>query len=220
MPAGCWVSTRPISTPTGPPVPQPSLAASSTPVGACGPDRRDDQTRSARWLDPRIRAGRVAVAGFRAPTRITAHPTWAWVTQQARNLLMDLEDRASRFLVRDRDTKFTQAFDEVFTAAGVEILKIPSSVPSRERLCRTLGAHRPGRVPGLDPGLERPAPEPGADQVPGALQHRSTAPGPRSGHPGTCSSGERRRVGVGQDVRRIERIDVLGGLIHEYHRAG
>jgi len=52
---------------------------------------------------------------------ITAHPTGAWTVQQARNLLMDLAGRAARFefLIRDRDSKFTAAFDDVFTGNGV-----------------------------------------------------------------------------------------------------
>jgi putative transposase len=64
-------------------------------------------------------------------TGITAHPTGSWVVQQARNLTMVLEDRVHpvKFLIRDRDTKFTSSFDEVFRSDGIRIIRTPVRAP-------------------------------------------------------------------------------------------
>jgi transposase InsO family protein len=62
---------------------------------------------------------------------VTTHPAGWWTAQQARNLLMDLRERAGRFkfLIRDRDGKFTAGFDEVFAGNGTRVIKTPVRSP-------------------------------------------------------------------------------------------
>jgi putative transposase len=61
----------------------------------------------------------------------TAHLDGPWTTQQARNLLMDLDEWADdfRFMVRDRAGQFTASFDTVLGGAGIEVVKIPPGCP-------------------------------------------------------------------------------------------
>lgn len=61
----------------------------------------------------------------------TTHPDGPWTTQQARNSLIDLDDRAAdfRFLIRDRAEQFTASFDAVLADAGIDVVKIPPRCP-------------------------------------------------------------------------------------------
>jgi len=62
---------------------------------------------------------------------VTTHPDGPWTTQQVRNLLTDLGDRAAdfQFLVRDRAGQFTDSFDALLSAAGMQVVKIPPRSP-------------------------------------------------------------------------------------------
>jgi putative transposase len=76
---------------------------------------------------------------------VTANPDGAWVTQQARNLMIVLgeQGRRVRFLLRDRDAKFCRGFDEVFRSQGAAVLPPRSRRPTRTR-SRSGGSRRCG----------------------------------------------------------------------------
>jgi transposase InsO family protein len=143
----------------------------------------------------------------------SSNPTGAWVTQQARNLGLELADQGVRLLIRDRDSKYCATFDEVLRNSGIRVVETPVRSPQAnaiaERFVRTVRAEcldwllilnrrhldRVLRVYVDHYNLHRP--------------HRALklqSPQPREPPP-TATIGE------------IERRDRLGGLIHEYYRA-
>jgi putative transposase len=144
---------------------------------------------------------------------ITAHPTGEWVTQQARNLLMNLGDRADgfKFLIRDRDAKFTVAFDAVFAAAGVRIIKSPVRAPRANAIAeRWVGSVRRECLDRMLITGERHLRLVLTEYTDHYNQHRphralqQDPPAGRAHPPAEVTS------------MRIQRRDRLGGLIHEY----
>ena len=144
---------------------------------------------------------------------ITAHPTGEWVTQQARNMLMNLEDHADglKFLIRDRDTKFTAAFDAVFTAAGVRIIKTPVRAPRANAIAeRWISSARRECLDRMLITGERHLRLVLSEYVDHYNVHRP--------HRTLCQSppaGRERPPIMDPDVRVLRR-DRLGGLIREY----
>jgi transposase InsO family protein len=144
---------------------------------------------------------------------ITAHPTGAWVTQQARNLLMNLEDHAGglKFLIRDRDAKFTTAFDAVFTATGVRIIKTPVRAPRANAIAeRWVGSARRECLDRMLITSERHLRLVLGEYTHhynGHRPHRSLQQDPPAGRP---------HPPVEMSNIFVLRRDRLGGLIHEY----
>jgi putative transposase len=143
----------------------------------------------------------------------TTNPTGAWVTQQARNLSFTGLLERTRFLIHDRDSKFSAGFDEVFRSEGIKVIKTPIRAPQAnahaERFVRTV------RVECLDWLLIL-----GRRHLEHVLRRYLThynAERPHRALALLSPAGLDRRDQT--SVNTIERHDVLGGLIHEYRAA-
>jgi len=146
---------------------------------------------------------------------VTAHPDGPWTTQQIRNLLMDLGDRAAdfQFLVRDRAGQFTDSFDAVLAAAGIQAVKIPPRSPRAnayaERFVLTVRTEVTDRMLVFGERHLRSVLAEYEAHYNGRRPHRSRQlRPPRPDHPIADLS-----------CQRIKRRPVLGGLINEYERA-
>ena len=145
---------------------------------------------------------------------VTANPDSAWVTQQARNATMELNDRqlSVRFLLRDHDAKFTRSFDEVFGGEGGQVLRTPIRAPKAnayaERWVQTV------QVECLDWTLvlgQRHL----RRLLRGYVRHYNQQRPHRGLALAVPEVGKRKSPKV--DPRAVRRRDVLGGLIHEYY---
>jgi putative transposase len=145
----------------------------------------------------------------------TSHPTGAWTTQQARNLLMDLNQRAAtfRFLVRDRAGQFTDSFDTVLADAGIDTVKIPPRCPRAncfaERFVLTVKTELTDRILIFGERHLRTVLARYAVHYNRQRPHRALSlhpPSPDHHAPDLAS-------------QRIRRRPILGGLINEYERS-
>jgi putative transposase len=150
---------------------------------------------------------------------VTAHPDGTWTVQQARNLLMDLGESASRFrfLIRDRGGQFTGAFDAVLAAAGIEVVKIPPRSPGAnaysERWVRTARSEVTDRMLIAGPRHLRAVLDEYVAHYNHHRPHRARNLRPPD-HDGSSTA-----VVTDLEAARIRRRKVLGGLIHAYERA-
>jgi transposase InsO family protein len=148
---------------------------------------------------------------------ITTNPDGRWVTQQARNLLMKLDEEGirQRFLIRDRDSKFTGDFDEVFRSEGIRVIKAPVRAPkSRAHAERWVGSVRRECLDRLLILGRRHLQHVLAAYVRHFNEHR---PHRALGQRPPLS--DEQPLAEVIDLDRLRRRDLLGGLIHEYQLA-
>jgi transposase InsO family protein len=145
---------------------------------------------------------------------VTANPDGPWTTQQIRNLLIDLGERAAdfRFLVRDRTGQFSASFDAVLADAGIEAVKIPPRSPRAnayaERFVLTARTEITDRMLIFSRRHLRIVMAEYAQHYNGRRPHRALQlQPPRPDHPVADLSQE-----------RVKRRPVLGGLLNEYER--
>jgi transposase InsO family protein len=153
---------------------------------------------------------------------ITTSPDGPWVTQQARNLVMQLEDEGvqPRFLIRDRDSKFTRDFDEVFRSEGIRVIKAPVRAPqARAHAERWVGSMRRECLDRLliigRRHLERVV-------AAYTLHYNEHRPHRSLGQRPPLALPPRDEQQASSEVLRLDRLrrrDRLGGLIHEYQLA-
>lgn len=144
-------------------------------------------------------------------TSSTRNPSGEFVAQQARNLSMDGELEGVAFLIRDRDSKYTRAFDEVFISEGARVINTPVRAPKAnafaERFVRTV------RHEVLDLTLVLGRRH--LDRILRRYAEHYNAQRPHRGLDLRTPAGASERP-ISPDAPRVRRIDILGGLIHEY----
>jgi putative transposase len=153
---------------------------------------------------------------------ITSNPDGRWVTQQARNLLMTLEheDVRPRFLIRDRDSKFTCEFDEVFRSEGMRVIKAPVRAPkARAHAERWVGSVRRECLDRILIVGRRHLQHVLAVYVVHHNEQRPHRALEQRPPLRTSPPGDEQAIAEIIDLDRVRRRDLLGGLIHEYQLA-
>ena len=145
---------------------------------------------------------------------VTKYPDGPWATQVARNLVSDLEDkgRSFKFLVRDRDSKYTAAFDAVFASGGTRVIKCPVKAPRANAFAgRWVGTARRECTDHL---LVL-----GRRHLKVLLRRYVAHYNTERPHRGLKLSPPASKAAPAVDGRSVVcRNDVLRGLFHEYHR--